>query len=206
MLQHTTEPTEPTAHTQPNTQEPIRAWVEALLFASEHPLSTQTLRTILSENFPKYQHLTKKIEKALASLQAQYNQPNRGVQLVEVAGGWQLRTHPDFGALIRRLLTQRQVRLSQAALECLAIVAYRQPITRSEVDAIRGVDCGGTMRTLLERGLLRVAGRHQSPGRPYLYATTNVFLEYFDLNDLSELPKLQQLLPPTPAQDEEDDN
>jgi segregation and condensation protein B len=114
--------------------------------------------------------------------------------VVQVAGGYQLRTPVEHGAFVRRLLRQRPPRLSRAMLETVAIVAYRQPCTRVEVEAIRGVDCDAVINTLLERSLIRMVGRKDAPGRPILYATTREFLEVFGLPDLSALPPLRELV------------
>ncbi|MCA9543170.1 MAG: SMC-Scp complex subunit ScpB [Myxococcales bacterium] len=116
-----------------------------------------------------------------------------GIELVQVAQGWRIRTAPDLGVLVRRLWPERALRLSRAALETLAVVAYRQPCTRAEIEAVRGVDCGGIVRTLMDRDLLRIIGRKDEPGRPLLYGTTPTFLETFSLEDLRHLPTLRDL-------------
>jgi len=115
-----------------------------------------------------------------------------GIQLISVAGGWQLRTHPGNGAWVAKLVAGRPQRLSRAMMETLAIVAYRQPITRPEIDEIRGVDCGPVLRTLLERNLIRIIGKKEEVGRPMLYGTTPEFLKTFSLRDLTELPTLRE--------------
>ena len=151
--------------------------LEALLFASGAPVSLRQLSEVL-EMEPE------RIREALAALARACE--DRGVELREVAGGWQLRTRPEHATLILRLLGQRPAKLSRAALEVLAVVAYRQPATRAEVDGLRGVDSGGVIRTLLGRGLLRTAGRREEPGRPLTYATTRAFLELFALPNLRD--------------------
>ena len=116
-----------------------------------------------------------------------------GLQLAEIAGGWRLRTGNEFTGLVRQLWPEKRLRLSRAAVEVLAVVAYQQPCTRGDVEGVRGVDCGGILRNLLERGLLRISGRREEPGRPLLYNTTPLFLETFSLNDLTSLPTLRDL-------------
>jgi segregation and condensation protein B len=134
------------------------------------------------------------IEAAVAQLASDYAAPERGLRLVQVAGGWQLATKPELAEVVRRLFTgKRRVRLTKAALETLAIIAYKQPTTRPEVDAIRGVASGGVLETLLERSLIRIAGRSESVGRPLLYATTPEFLQYLGLYRLADLPSLEEL-------------
>lgn len=178
-------------------EEQLYGWMEALFFAADHPLSVDEIVEILATTHDD--RLPEKIDAVIQELISQYNHPHRGMHLVEVAGGWQFRTNPNHSNLLRKLFAQRPPRLSQAAIECVAIVAYRQPVTRAEVSAIRGVDCGSMMRSLNERRLIQVVGRHDSPGRPYLYGTSPEFLEYFGLSNIKELPKLTQLTqPPTP--------
>ena len=158
--------------------------VESLLFASERPLTTSDLKRLLGERD------TAKVNAALDELRA--SRQETGVQLTQVAGGWHLRTNPENVAWVSRILTGKPPRLSRAMLETLAIVAYRQPITRPEVDEIRGVDCGPVIKTLLERGLVRMIGKKEDVGRPILYGTTPEFLRTFSLRDLTELPTLRE--------------
>src|SRR5260370_3839982 len=117
---------------------------------------------------------------------------HRGIALDEVAGGWLFRTNVQFAPFVRELTSERPVRLSRAQIETLAIVAYRQPVTRPEIDDIRGVDTGATLKLLLERDLLRILGKKDEPGRPLLYGTTTQFLEFFGLKSLKELPTLRE--------------
>ncbi|HEY6476652.1 MAG TPA: SMC-Scp complex subunit ScpB, partial [Polyangia bacterium] len=131
-----------------------------------------------------------KLTAALEDLSAR--RAESGVQVVQVAGGWHLRTHPENVAWVSRILAGKPPRLSRAMLETLAIVAYRQPITRPEIDEIRGVDCGPVLKTLLERGLVRMIGKKEEVGRPILYGTTPEFLRTFSLRDLTELPTLRE--------------
>jgi len=162
--------------------------LEALLFAADQPLPLARLCEVLSE-VPRAE-----LETALGELEARYAEPERAFHLVRVAGGYQLTTKPEFASLVRRLYTgRRKVRLTKPALEALAIIAYKQPTTRPEVDAIRGVASGGVIETLLERNLVRIAGRSEGVGRPLLYATTIEFLEYLGLDALADLPSLVEL-------------
>ena len=161
----------------------LAAALEALLFASGAPVSARQLAEALELETPD-------VLAGLAALSRDCTE--RGIELLEIAGGWQLRTRPEHAGSILKLLGQRPSRLSRAALEVLSVVAYQQPVTRSEVEQLRGVDSGGVMRTLIGRGLLRVAGRKAEPGRPLMYATTRAFLEMFALADLRDLPTLRE--------------
>ncbi len=164
----------------------IRARVEAVLFSSSAPLKLEKLAQIVE--------LDKALlRRVLQQLYVEYSQPGRGIVLQEVAGGFQLRTRSEYAEWVVKLKRERSSRLSKAATETLAIVAYRQPVTRAEIEHLRGVDSGGTLRLLLEKQLVRIAGKKDAPGRPLLYATSAYFLEYFGLNDLRDLPGLQEL-------------
>lgn len=161
--------------------------LEALLFASEGPLTIAQVQ----ELYPELEE--KAIEEAFDELRRFYDDTERAFSLVTIAGGYQLLTRPDVAPEVERFLVgRRRQRLSRAALEVLAVVAYRQPVTRGEVESIRGVDCGGVFRTLLDRQLIGIKGRAPSVGHPLLYVTTERFLEHFGLMDLSELPKLEE--------------
>jgi segregation and condensation protein B len=129
----------------------------------------------------------------IAELNAEYEARGASFEIVEVAGGYQLRTRPDLAPYLRELQPRRTVRLSRAALESLALIAYKQPITRAEIEHVRGVDAGAVVRTLLERDLVRIAGHREIPGRPILYATTKRFLELFGLASLEDLPSLREV-------------
>ena len=158
--------------------------IESLLFASDHPLTLAELKRLVGERDGG------KITAAIDDLRARREEG--GVQVMQAAGGWQLRTNPENVAWVSRILAGKPPRLSRALLETLAIVAYRQPITRPEIDEIRGVDCGPVLKTLLERSLVRMIGKKEEVGRPILYGTTPEFLRTFSLRDLSELPTLRE--------------
>jgi segregation and condensation protein B len=164
--------------------ERLRSIIESLLFASDKPLPAKRLIELTGERDGE------NVVAAVEALRADY--ADRGVVLHEVAGGFQFRTNPMNAHWVRQLLAGRPVKLSRAQLETLAIIAYRQPITRPEVDEIRGVDSGGTVKALLDRGLIRVLGKKEEPGRPMLYGTTKEFLEFFNLKDLKDLPTLRE--------------
>lgn len=162
--------------------------VEALLFASDSPLSMSRLRKM----FPDVE--ASEIKDALAALDAEYGAAGHAFTLVEFGGGWQVATRPEFSPLVEKLLkTRKYTRLSRAGLEVLAIIAYRQPITRLEVDEIRGVQSSGALATLQERNLVTVVGRSEALGHPLLYGTTREFLSHLGLKGLSQLPDLPTL-------------
>ncbi len=162
-----------------------RTVVETLLFLAERPLSPAELRQTTGLELDR-------IEKALDQLSGHYREGPCGIVLHEVAGGWQLRTSPDNSDFARRFLKVKPQRLTRAALETLAIIAYRQPVTRPEIEDIRGVDCGAVVKALLERRLIKILGKKEEPGRPILYGTTREFLEFFALKDLASLPTLRE--------------
>jgi segregation and condensation protein B len=160
--------------------------LEALFFAAEKPLDLPAL-----EDTTQFEKAA--LQSALAELQKLYPAGGpRGVVLVDLGGRWQLRTDPAVGAYVRRMLQVKPMRLTRAALETLAIVAYRQPITRPEMEDLRGVDCGAVTKALLERKLVRILGKKDEPGRPLLYGTSKEFLELFNLRDLTQLPTLRE--------------
>ncbi|HEX4639606.1 MAG TPA: SMC-Scp complex subunit ScpB [Chthoniobacterales bacterium] len=176
--------------------------IEALLFAAHKPLDakeiTDTLRNAGAEDeFAPNEFASVKpaeVAAALEELKVEYIQQERGVQLVEKAGGWQLVSDPKYAQWVRALFpAAKPARLSSPALETLAIIAYRQPITRADVEAVRGVTIDGVLQTLMERGLVKIAGRAEIPGRPLLYETTEFFLDHFGLRDLNELPNVEEL-------------
>jgi len=167
------------------TPERAVAVLEALFFAAEKPLDLATLEEVT-------QFSRELLESALAGLQTTYAAGTGGVALIDLGGRWQLRTEPQTGAYVRRLLQVKPLRLTRAALETLAIIAYRQPITRPEMEDLRGVDCGAVTKALLERKLIRILGKKDEPGRPLIYGTTKEFLELFNLRDLTQLPTLRE--------------
>jgi segregation and condensation protein B len=164
--------------------ERLKSIIESLLFASEKPLPVKKLQELTGEKNGEW------VTAAVEGLRADY--ADRGVVLHEVAGGFQFRTNPMNAHWVQQLVAGKPVKLSRAQLETLAIVAYRQPITRAEIDEIRGVDSGGALKGLLDRGLVRVLGKKEEPGRPMLYGTSKEFLEFFNLKDLKELPTLRE--------------
>ncbi|MAE95141.1 MAG: SMC-Scp complex subunit ScpB [Deltaproteobacteria bacterium] len=167
--------------------------VEALILAAPEPITAQKLAQIVP-------HLKPAAAKALvAELKKEYDEQDRAFEVWEVAGGYQIRTRPEYAGYLRQLQVERPLRLSRAALETLAVVAYKQPVTRAEIEHVRGVDVGATVRSLVDRQLIRIAGHREVPGRPMLYATTRRFLEVFGLTRLEDLPTLrdiEEFLPP----------
>lgn len=186
--------------------------LEALLFASPKPLTVAEMRAALKSageftEEPFAAILARSREQdvldALAALAARYRQDERAFELAETAAGWQLNSAPACAPWVRQLFPEsRPARLSAPALETLAIIAYRQPLPRAEVESVRGVDAGGVIQTLLDRSLIRIAGRAELPGRPLLYATTQLFLEHFGLKDVNELPAFDELRQTLLAQQE----
>lgn len=167
-------------------EERLKSILESLLFAAGEPVSVARLSAAL-DDLPKGE-----IQKALTAMATEFATQNRGLTLEEVAGGFQLRTLKEHSQYVRRLLAARPPRLSRPLLETVAIIAYRQPITRPELEQLRGVDTGGVLETLLEKRLIKIAGRKEAPGRPIIYATTPEFLETFGLKDLDSLPDLKE--------------
>ena len=161
--------------------------IESLLFVSEDPVTLDALKEVVREAD------VREIRAALEALTRAYEARGGGFYLSEVAGGYQLRSRPEYADWIRRLVQPNAPRLSKAALETLAIIAYKQPVIRSDVEHIRGVDSGGVIRMLMERKLIRVLGRKEIPGRPLIYATTKLFLQVFDLKDLRDLPTPKEI-------------
>jgi segregation and condensation protein B len=165
----------------------LKLIVEALLFASSKPLSAQDIHGCLPDT------TLPDIRASLAELQSEYESMERSFALKEVAKGYQIRTRSGYASYVLRMLRSSPSRLSRAALETIAIIAYKQPIIRQEIERFRGVDVGGILRTLLEKDLIRIMGRKALPGRPLIYGTTKRFLEVFDLKDLESLPKLEEI-------------
>jgi segregation and condensation protein B len=164
----------------------LKSILESLLFAAGEPVSVARLAAAI-EGVSRTE-----VQQALGAIAREYGGQGRGIVLEEVAGGYQLRTPKVHANYVRKLLAARPPRLSRPLLETAAIIAYRQPITRPEIEQLRGVDSGAVLETLLERRLVRIAGRKEAPGRPMLYATTPEFLEIFGLKDLDSLPDLKE--------------
>ena len=167
--------------------EHIKNIIESLLLVADEPLSVDRIKSILD------QAEKNEIKNALEELSSDYENRKGGFFLREVAGGYQIRTRPEYREWIKRLIQPKPMRLSKAALETLAIIAYKQPIIRNDIEHIRGVNCGGILRMLLERKLVRVLGRKAIPGRPLVYATTKQFLEVFELKNLEDLPTPKEI-------------
>ncbi|QPD03258.1 MAG: Segregation and condensation protein B [Candidatus Nitrospira kreftii] len=165
----------------------LQAILESLLFVSSESLSVVRLTSVVGS-------VTKvEVEEALQGLGQALEQEGRGVRLAEIAGGYRIVTKQEYASWIKRLdKAKTAAKLSRSALESLAIIAYKQPLVRAEIEEIRGVETSGVLRTLLERKLVRIVGRKEVPGRPIMYGTTKFFLEHFGLNDLSQLPPLRE--------------
>jgi segregation and condensation protein B len=174
----------------------LKALIESLIFAADAPVRSHRLAEVLGED-------VRIVSDHLQDLIGEYRDLRRGFLLEEVAEGYQFRTRPEFAEWIRAMQKSRPFRFSRAALETLAIVAYRQPITRSEIEYLRGVDSGGVLRTLLDRHLVRILGKKDIPGRPLIYGTSREFLEFFGLRNLTDLPTLKEFngLAPDTAKD-----
>jgi segregation and condensation protein B len=168
----------------------VKPILESLFFVSDSPIRIEALVEILPESNKEA------ILEGIRQIQAEYGDHSKGIELTEIAGGYQFRTKPGWAGWVNRLKKAKSVKLSQASLETLAIVAYRQPVIRPSIEEIRGVDSGSVFHTLLEKGLIKIMGRKDLPGRPIVYGTTKAFLELFGLNSLSDLPKLQEIQPP----------
>ncbi len=168
--------------------EELERIIEALLFASPEPLTIAKIRSIVP-GLEKQQ-----VIEAMDSLRQEYESDSRSFQIVEIGGGFQLTTKPDYAIWVGKLFEERsRQRLSRAALETLAIIAYKQPVLRSTIESIRGVNVDGVLRTLMERDLVRIVGRGEGPGRPLLFGTTRRFLIRFGLSRLSDLPKMEEI-------------
>ena len=179
--------TDPAAPESPAVSAEVKAVVEALIFASPEPITPRMLFRLLAEE-PK-----EDVTAAIAAVKADYeNRP--GLQFVEVAGGYQIVTRPQLHEWVRRLFHERSAqKLTVQGLETLAVIAYKQPITALEITEIRGVNTSGVLSTLLERHLIKIVGRKNVVGRPFLYATTKEFLVRFGLNSLADLPKIEDM-------------
>jgi segregation and condensation protein B len=168
-------------------EQPRKLIVEALLFASDRPLSVRDIQECIADSsLPE-------VKSDLEELCQEYDAMGRSFALKEVGGGYQFRTRSAYASHVLHMFKKTPNRLSRAAMETLAIVAYKQPILRQEIERLRGVDVGGILRTLMEKNLIRIMGRKNLPGRPLIYGTTKRFLEVFDLRDLDSLPRLKEI-------------
>jgi segregation and condensation protein B len=166
----------------------LRAAVEALLFASERPLTPEEMKHAFADGVSAAD-----IRGAIEELRSEYDNDARGFRMYEIAGGFQLASDIRFAETLKRFYQSREKKkISQAGLETLSVIAYRQPVTRAEIEAIRGVNVDGAVRTLMEKGMIRISGRKEVPGRPILYGTTQEFLEHFGLRSVQELPPLSE--------------
>ncbi len=179
-------------------REQQRRIVEAVILASPEPIAPARIAAVLPRCNPS------QVRALVDELNAEYVESRRAFEIWEVAGGYQVRSLPEFAPYLKQIQKTRPLRLSPAALETLAVVAYRQPVTRAEIEQIRGVDAGAVLRTLLDRHLLRIAGHREVPGRPIVYATSRRFLEVFGLAKLGDLPTLRAIEALAEAGDEEE--
>lgn len=177
----------------------IKKIIEALLFVSDKPLLNREIKAVIKEDLPE----NVKIEDIMNELQQEYVQLNRAFELKFVADGWTFATKPEYSSWIKKLLKEKTIlKLSPSAMEVLAIIAYKQPITRAEIDNVRGVDSGGVIDTLTDRKFIKIVGRKETLGRPLLYGTTQEFLRHFGLSHLSELPVIEAAKDVLPNQQE----
>ncbi|MEI8012227.1 MAG: SMC-Scp complex subunit ScpB [Candidatus Omnitrophota bacterium] len=171
----------------PTSLDHLKGAVEALLFVSEKPVSVDQLKAAVAGSSAE------DVKAVLSQLKSDYDNSPRGMSVVEIAGGWQLLSSPAFAEYIREFYkTRHKEKLSRPGLEVLAIIAYKQPVSRTDVEVVRGVNSDGTVMHLLNKGLIRIAGRKEVPGRPYVYGTTARFLEFFGLRALEDLPRLEE--------------
>jgi segregation and condensation protein B len=179
-------------------KEEIKKIAEVLIFVSDKPVTQQTLVSVLEEN-PGL------LKEVIAELREEYESMDKGFKLIEIADGWQFVTDPKYGPWLKKLYKKQVNKLSMPALETLAIIAYKQPVTKHDVERIRGVNVDGVLKNLLEKGLLKICGRKETVGRPFTYGTTKEFLEYFGLGKIEDLPMRQELqkeiiMPPAPQE------
>lgn len=164
----------------------LKSAVEALIFASERPITSEQIKKVLGNAD------TECVNKAIGELKAEYIAQNRGLRVIEIAGGFQMITCTDFAPFLKKLFKNRYSdKLSKPALESLAIIAYKQPLTKAEIESLRNVNVDGVMKSLLDKNLIRISGRKKVPGRPFVFGTTRQFLEHFGLKSLQELPKIE---------------
>ena len=162
--------------------------IEALLFAASKPMTVSEIKKAMKFLSPK------DIQNFIEELKSEYSEQGRSFEIIEIAGGYEITTRKDFAAWIFKIELQKKAKqVTQSALETLAILAYRQPITRAEIEELRGVDASGVVNTLMERGLVKIVGKKEVPGRPFLYGTTDKFLEHFGLNAIKDLPSIEEI-------------
>lgn len=168
-------------------------YIEALIFASENSIRLEEIVYCLQLSF-EHDYLEKDVEAAIQNIKTKYAQPQFAIELVNINNGYQFLTKKDYHIIIKQLQLQRsKKKLSQAALETLAIIAYQQPVTKLDIEQIRGVNCDYSIQKLLEKELITIAGKAESVGRPIIYATSEFFMDYFGINNLKELPQLKEL-------------
>ena len=165
----------------------LKKIIEAIIFISETPVNVSHLSKVIENEEPAT------LKQALLELQTDYDQENKAFHLIEVGGGFIFRTKPEYAFWLRKLKKEQVTRLSKAALETLAIIAYRQPIMKAEMEKIRGVEVGGILRMLMEKNLIKTVGRENLPGKPLIYGTTEKFLTTFDLKNIKDLPTIEEL-------------
>lgn len=179
-------------------QDNAKAVIEALLFASDRPLPAPELKNILGLD-------AQQIKQILQEISSEYETNNRGIRIIEIAGGFRMITPPELSLFIKKLYKQRRVeRLSKPALETLAIIAYKQPLAKTEVQSLRNVNVDGVIANLLEKNFIRITGRKSTPGRPLVFGTTKDFLEYFGLKSLDELPRMEKFSELKPVEEGKD--
>lgn len=164
----------------------LKSAVEALIFASEKPITTDQIKKVLGDLDAS------SINKIIAELKNEYETQNRGIRIIEIAGGFQMITSSNFAPFLKKLFKNRYSdKLSKPALESLAIIAYKQPLTKAEIESLRNVNVDGVIKSLVDKNLIRICGRKKIPGRPFVFGTTREFLEHFGLKSLQDLPKME---------------
>ncbi len=181
-------------------QDTAKSVIEALLFSSDSPLTVEQIKNVI-EDLDKAQ-----IRQMLLELGSEYENTNRGMRLIEVAGGYRMVTPPGLAPFLKKLYKQRRPdKASKPALETLAIIAYKQPVTKMDIAALRNVNVDGVVASLLGKDFIRIAGRKNAPGRPIVYSTTRTFLEYFGLNSLDDLPKIDKFTELKPVEEKKNE-
>ncbi len=182
------------------TQDNVKSAIEALLFSSDRPLTLEQLKGAL-DNLD-----TSLIRKMIEELGLEYEHTNRGIRISEIAGGFQMITAPFSAPFLKKLYRQKKKeKLSKPALETLAMIAYKQPVTKTEIESLRQVNVDGVIKSLMDKDIIRIAGRKKAPGRPYVYGTTKQFLEYFGLKSLEQLPKIESFQVPPNVEEKKDE-